>query len=276
MDAFTRSQLLALSEGFYRAQAEAFDASRGHHAWPGWERLAECLRDTAAEYRASRTNDLGSGKRALRVLDVGCGNARLARFLADAAFDVDYVGVDANAALLDAARDRLPADLREQCRLIQHDFLASGTPGADLPEGPFDLVVLMGVMHHVPGSDWRLALLRAASARLASDGILALATWQFALRDRFEKRRVEWSSLAPVLDRPIDESRLEGGDRLLRFGDDPSAPPRYCHQVADPEFESWPDALGMEALAEFRADGAEGDLNRYLVLRRPPDAPGPD
>jgi len=257
MDAFTRSQLLALSDAFYRAHAEAFDASRGHHPWPGWQRLLDWLPPADSQEKSS-----------LSVLDIGCGNARLARFLHDAGFEVKYVGVDANEALLTSARERLPEDLADRCLLTLQNFLLSDRPGSALPSGPFDLIAVMGVLHHVPGRDWRLALLRAAAQRLAHAGLLALATWQFADRKRFAGRMVSWSVVDPVLDKPIDLDQLETGDRLLRFGDDEAAAPRYCHQISDQEFEGWAEELGLEPMADYRADGAEGDLNRYWILRR--------
>lgn len=257
MNAFTRSQLLALSEAFYRAHAEAFDASRGDRAWPGWQRLLDWLPALDS-----------TPKPPLRVLDIGCGNARLARFLHDAGFDLSYLGVDADAALLALARRRWTAELGARCELTQQNFLRTDRPGSALPAGPFDLIAVMGVLHHVPGRDWRLALLRAAAERLAPGGRLALAAWQFADRERFARRTLDWSAAGRVLDQPIDPGELEPGDRLLRFGEDETTAPRYCHQVADREFEDWPQALGLEALAEYRADGAEGDLNRYWVLTR--------
>lgn len=265
MDQRTRSQLLALSEAFYRAHADAFDASRGHQAWPGWQRLLEWLPSPGSP----RSSEVSRDSK-LTVLDIGCGNARLVRFLDDAGFSPDctYTGVDANAELLLAARKRLAERPGDDCQLIQQDFLASDQPGAELPEGPFRLIAIMGVLHHVPGRDWRLRLLQAAAERLECGGILALATWQFAGRERFARRRVAWSDLGPVLGEEIDTACLEEGDALLRFGDDPSLPPRYCHQVSDEEFEAWPAQLGLEALADYRADGAQGDLNRYWVLER--------
>lgn len=260
MDPRTRSQLLALSDAFYRAHAEAFDASRGHQAWPGWQRLLEWL-PAPDSTRASTDQEL-------TVLDIGCGNARLVPFLDDAGFELAYTGVDANAALLLAARKRLKERPSNGCQLIQQDFLACDQPGDQLPAGPFRLITIMGVLHHVPGRDWRLRLLQAAAERLARGGILALAAWQFADRARFARRRVAWSKLGPVLGEEVDVGCLEDGDSLLRFGDDPKQPPRYCHQVADAEFEAWPDQLGLEPVADYRADGAQGDLNRYWVLVR--------
>ncbi|MEZ4333594.1 MAG: class I SAM-dependent methyltransferase [Myxococcota bacterium] len=261
MNARTRAQLLELNRRFYEAHAEAFDRSRGARAWPGWHRLLALLVPALRDPAASRPR-LG------RVLDVGCGNARLACFLDEAGVAFDYTGVDANAALLAAAQRQLPPAVAGTGRLIQQDFLAGPTPGDALPAGPFDLVVLMGVLHHVPGADWRLALLRAATARLAPAGRLALTTWQFASDPRESGRRVAFEALGPVLGAPIDVGALEPGDALLPFGADPLAPPRYCHAVADAEFEAWPRALGLACLADFRADGPRGDSNRYALMRR--------
>jgi SAM-dependent methyltransferase len=274
MDELTRRQLLALSAGFYRAHAAEFDASRAHHPWPGWLRVFEALRP-----RADRARGDGDESAPLRVLDVGCGNARLAAFLdeqlAGTASDPDrlrlarrlrYVGVDANAALLEAARARLPTGMAGAVALIQHDFLVEPEVGSGLPSGPFDLVALFGVLHHVPGREMRFALLKAARARLAPGGLLALTAWQFADRPRFQRRRAQWSELPPLLGASLDPAQLEPGDHLLRFGEDPDKPPRYCHQLSNAELDALPEALDLTLVDDFHADGAEGDLNRYLVL----------
>ena len=203
----------------------------------------------------------------------GCGNARLASFLAAAGFSLNYVGVDSNAALLRAARHRLAPESTGRVELAQADFLATDSPGESLPEGPFAFVALFGVLHHVPGRDWRLGLLRALAERTRPGGLLALAAWQFAGRDRFARRTVPWRELGPVLGEQVDTQQLEAGDVLLRFGPDPDLPPRYCHQVADAELDCIEENLSqlgleLQGVGDFRADGSEGDLNRYLVLRK--------
>ncbi len=264
MNLFTRNQLLEINRAFYEAHAEAFDRSRGARPWPGWQRLLPLLSSSAS----IATGD-GTGRRRLgSVLDIGCGNARFACFLHAAGFDLRYTGVDANPALLGAAHRQLPETLASSADLVLHDFLASGRPGDALPDGPFELVVLMGVLHHVPGADWRVRLLQAAAGRLAPSGLLVLAAWQFEDDPREQRKRLEWGALGPVLGESLDPGELEPGDVLLRFGDDPAAPPRFCHPVHDAEFERWPHTLGLSLVADFRADGARGIANRYAVLRR--------
>ena len=260
MKDLTRRQLHAISVAFYDAQSSAFDASRADLPWPGWDRLFPLLpepRDAAIDV----------------VLDIGCGNGRFAAALAASGRRIDYTGTDASEGLLEAARTRLGREFgsTDQGRLewIAQDFLATEVPGADLPDGPFSLVALMGVLHHVPSAAARAALLQSAAARVAPGGLLAITSWQFAGRARFEKRKVAWESIGPVLGESIDVADLDPGDTLLRFGDDPEAAPRYCHQVSPEEFEGWPSALGLETVADFRADGAQGDLNRHWIARKP-------
>ena len=44
-----------------------------------------------------------------------------------------------------------------------------------IPRGPFDLIGMFGVIHHVPGEAARLELLRALAERLTLGGTLAVA-----------------------------------------------------------------------------------------------------
>ena len=79
MRAETRERLDGINREFYSAQSAAFDATRDH-PWPGWER-------TLAVAPAWPQDG--------RVLDLGCGNGRFARFLAASGVDpFEYVGLD--------------------------------------------------------------------------------------------------------------------------------------------------------------------------------------
>lgn len=73
-----------------------------------------------------------------RVLELGCGEGRLARVIRDRGLEV--VGVDLSAAKIERARERHPN--------IQ--FVRSDIRALALPDASFDTVVLAEVLEHVP------------------------------------------------------------------------------------------------------------------------------
>jgi SAM-dependent methyltransferase len=233
--------LNAINRSFYRDAAAEFSATR-RDPWPGWERLPPLIE----EYLPGRD---------LRVLDVGCGNGRFAAFLAGAlpatCASLRYCGIDASAPLLEAVRARhLP-------------FAEVETRLADVVETPieeplgargFSLIAAFGVLHHVASERRRRRLLQSLAGRLEPGGLLALAIW------RFEE---EWNATAPE---PIDLAQLEAGDRLLPWGEDGRAV-RYCHFADEEETGRLVQAASLSVAATYTADGREGNLNRYFVLR---------
>jgi SAM-dependent methyltransferase len=251
MDPRTRDALRALDRRFYESCADAFDRTRDH-AWPGWERIPLPACAGAAQ--------------PLRVLDVGCGNARLATALRGRIDrGLDYTGVDQSPRMLAHARARL-AGLRGVAFTLCETDVLDGDPDAVLPEGPFDLVVAFGLLHHVPGHDARRSLLRALARRVAPGGVLAFTAWQFADRPRFARRIVPWSTLAATSASAIDPGALEPGDHLVAFGSRGGV--RYAHHCDEAELDALEGGLPLRPLARFSADGRSGDLNRYVVLGR--------
>ncbi|WP_119072598.1 class I SAM-dependent methyltransferase [Aggregatilinea lenta] len=233
MDEPTVRRLNDLNRQFYQITAPDFDASRAE-PWPGWERLLSHLRAP------------------LSVLDVGCGNGRLGVFLAERlGSGVRYHGLDSAPALLDRARAALAGT---DVRLDAWDLLDD-----PLPDGPYDVVALFGVLHHVPGADRRRALLADLAARVAPGGLLAFAAWRFYEFDRFRSRIVPWP----------DGITVEPGDHLLDWRRGTPAL-RYCHHVDEAEHAALVAATGLTELETYCADGRSHDLNRYTLLRRDP------
>jgi len=92
-----------------------------------------------------------------RILDIGCGTAEVLRFLPD---DVQYVGFDASPEYIERARARFGG---------RGSFFAKLVTDADLGTlGPFDLVMAMGVLHHL--SDTETDHVFALGARALADG----------------------------------------------------------------------------------------------------------
>ncbi len=255
MRAETAAALHRVNLDFYQRHAEEFDATR-QAAWAGWRQVAEAVEDS-------------SDGRCRSVLDLGCGNGRLAGFLEDRwQRRFDYLGIDASGSLLDLAAAR-SGDAG--WRFLRRDLLLQGLP-PELPGAPFQLVAVFGLMHHLPGAANRRGLLRRAARLLASGGLLAVSFWQFGDRARFRRRVVPWEEYNRTAAEPIDASDLEPGDRLLTWGTPDAAgsgPPavRYCCWTPPPAADRLLDGLPLEQVAAYSADGAGRDQNLYRLMR---------
>lgn len=93
------------------------------------------------------------------VLDLGCGYGPKARFFVGR---TRYVGVDSNAKYIDVARKRYPNSGAE---FVVGDIADPKV----LAMGPFDLVFLAGVLHHL-NSDEVTALARASKNIVTKTG----------------------------------------------------------------------------------------------------------
>jgi SAM-dependent methyltransferase len=244
----TAEALRAVNRRFYRERASEFSRTR-ERPWSGWGEILARAGALLPEHP--------------RVLDVGCGNGRFARFLEERlGRTFDYCGVDESPLGLAEAQKRLPS--RENVVLVEHDFLE-----APLPEGEFDLLVLFGVLHHVPGRENRIGLLTRLSRLLAHGGLLAFSLWRFDRFPRFRKKIVPWDDFRSLTGIEIDLSDLEPGDHILTWGGDPPAY-RFCHAMSEEEEEEdLVRSLPLDLVSRFDA-GAEP--NRYFVFRYPQTA----
>jgi SAM-dependent methyltransferase len=141
------------------------------------------------------------------------------------------------------------------------DFVEAGS---ELPKGPFSLIGLFGILHHVPSHAHRRELLRGLGERLAPGGILALTTWQFEAFARFQNRLVPWTDYNRTAAEPIETAQLEKGDHLLPWGDEGIAH-RYCHFTSEEDTRALLEGLSFEMIDSYAADGREGNLNRYFI-----------
>ena len=99
--------------------------------------------------------------------------------------------------------------------------------------------------------------MRSAAESVLPGGTLVFAAWRFFEQERFRQRIVPWTADIDVEkhDYLLDWRR---GERALR----------YCHYIDDDEHAQLIEATGLTVIDDYRADGAEGDLNRYTVLRK--------
>jgi SAM-dependent methyltransferase len=230
MDEQTIQRLNAINREFYITIVDDFDATR-RNSWQGWERLLHLLHTP------------------LTVLDVGCGNGRFGVFLAERlGGQIHYHGVDNNPALLDRARQSLTT--------IEAQFEERDVVEMPPDDGKYDLVALFGVLHHIPGEQQRLNLIKSLAERLAPNGLLVFTCWRFYEFSRFRER---------IVPMPAGLS-AEPGDYLLEWRRGEKAL-RYCHYADDTEVERLIAASMLSSVVQYRADGYGGDMNLYVVLK---------
>lgn len=255
MDPAVQTQLLALNRRFYEQVAEPFDATR-RATPPGKVALVARLPlDTEADGTP------------VTLLDVGCGNGRLAWLLDErpGAGDgcIAYTGVDGNAALLDAARGHTQTLRHVTARFVQADLAAPDWPTRiDGAADGFDIAVCLATLHHFPGFALRARLLSQIAGLVKPGGLIAISTWQFLANERMARKVLPWAEIG------LDAAAVELGDALLPWRQAVYAV-RYVHQIDAAEVAALADTAGLSIVDSYRADGKEGNLNLYTLFRCP-------
>ena len=237
MDKEIVEKLLALNREFYAAFAQPFAASRP---------VSDPALTAILPYIPQRA----------RVLDVGCGNGRLALLLDRERPGATYLGLDTVPELIETAHAQ--AGQLANVKFHVADVARPGWENA-LPSAPFDCVVCLAVLHHIPGFDLRARVLRGLAGLLETDGRLILSTWQFLENERMRRKIVDWAKA------DISQESLEEGDYLLDWKREGRGW-RYCHLVDQAEIKRLAAASDLRVRETFRAGGREGNLSLFAVL----------
>ncbi len=227
-------RLLDLNRTFYQRHAAAFAETRTRPQ-PGVQRLLRALPRQAA------------------VLDLGCGHGLVAQELARRGHRGRYVGMDASQALLEIARQG-PAP--PGATFLLADLAQAGW--AQGLAGPFDVALTFALLHHLPGQDLRLALLRQVHDLLAPEGRLMLSVWNFLASERLRARVVPWEETG------LTAADVDPGDHLLDWRHRGHGL-RYVHHFTEAELRRLAAQAGFEVLDTFTSDGEGGRLGVYQV-----------
>ncbi len=149
--------------------------------------------------------------RGAHVLDYGCGPGFLLVFLAATSQIAEGIGCDLAAPPLQSARDAARRVGAENRLAFSHIKSLE-----DAPQGRFDAVTMVDVLHHVPVAQ-RPSIFAAAAERVAPGGV-------FIYKDMATRPR--WRRLAHNLD-----------DYLFTR--------QWVEQVPDGAVETWADASGL-------------------------------
>lgn len=256
ISAFTAEQLSRITSEFYAQQAQSFSATR-QMSWQGWRQCLDAMPQFLAGEKPS-------------VLDVGCGNLRFARFLCDEAGIVPtkYFAVDNCKPLVESG----DADAHvSELAFIELDVIKSlldNTLSSRLTVPACDLVVAFGFVHHVPGAEKRLQLLRTLLEKTKSGGYVCVSFWQFMNSQKLAAK-AQKTTAQGLRALGIDASELEGHDYLIGWQDKVNTW-RYCHHFSQEELDELLASLGSDVrvCAQFSADGKDNNLNRYVIFQR--------
>jgi len=239
MDKKTIRQLNRVNKEFYLQSQEYFNRTRQYY-WSGWEKLLPYLQ----------------GK-SLKVLDVGCGNGRFGKFLKENIKNIDYIGIDNNEYLLKQAKKNVAGS-----KLIKQDVLQAWRLGKE----KFDLVVMIGLLHHIPGFENRVKILRKAKDSLKENGLIILTVWQFNKLKRMTRKIVPWQKFKKLTKINVDVKNLEKNDYIINWKKGPTAY-RFVHLIDEEEVDQILKRLNMQLVADFEADAKKGQGNRYIILK---------
>jgi 2-polyprenyl-3-methyl-5-hydroxy-6-metoxy-1,4-benzoquinol methylase len=229
-------QLLRLNSAFYEHFGDAFAQTRGVQQ-PGLQRLVLNL------------PAIGS------LLDVGCGNGRLAHVFDQAGLSLTYLGVDASESLLVAARAQLSRLQHVHASFLHADVTRPGWEWA-LSQRSFPGIALLAVLHHVPSWQLRRSLLVTLRGLLADDGVLAVSTWQFLSSERLRRKIVSWSAIG------LEPNAVEPSDYLLDWRRGGHGL-RYCRAIDQAELTNLAAETGFRLRTAFLADNG---LNLFAIL----------
>ena len=234
MNPTTLSRLLELNREFYQTFALQFSATR-QRLQPGVLRVLEQVKPTD------------------NILDLGCGNGELARQLARRSHVGVYNGLDFSPTLFKQAAAGQPTNFH----FLQADL--SGTKwDATLQREQYDIVLAFAVLHHLPGAELRMQVLRKVKSLLRQGGRFIHSEWQFLNSPRLKARIQPWDAIG------LSESDVDPGDYLLDWRQGGHGL-RYVHHFSETELEQLAEAAGFRILETFLSDGENNRLGLYQL-----------
>mgnify|MGYP001578208326 CR=1 FL=1 len=217
MDTNYAQYLLEKTRQDYDLIAEDFSKTR-QFIWEDLKPMAECIEDGD------------------RVLDLGCGNGRLVDLFKDK--NIEYVGVDNSARLIEAARHRYPGK----------KFLVAGALNLPFPANSFDKVFSIAVLHHIPSEEMRHYFFQEINRVLKPGGLAVVTVWNLWRKKKALSLLFKYTFL-----KLIGKSKLDFQDIFYPWknNEGKETAQRYIHLFTKLELASLLKKAGFKAGTAF-------------------------
>ena len=234
-------QLIGINRSFYNDFARSWSTSRVT-IHPGIVRVFDLMQPTG------------------HMLDLGCGDGRVGRWARDRAELLSmesYLGADFSDELLRNA-EKDDADISFVCA----DLCAAGWSHKIRDRrARYDSIVCFSALHHIPGHEQRLSVMREVHELLEPGGKFAVSVWQLSHVPRLQQKIVPWETVN------LSQNELEANDLLVdwKMGGEGF---RYVHEFSERELLRLFHDAGFHEAEAFRSDGQTGDMGLYVLGRR--------
>lgn len=108
-----------------------------------------------------------------KILDLGCGNGRLAKLFPKN----NYTGVDPSKQLINISQKLNPG----------YKFLVSKPNKLNFSNGSFDIIYCLAVFHHIPSKKIRIEFLKEIKRLLIQNGICVFTVWNIKYHPKISK-----------------------------------------------------------------------------------------
>lgn len=236
----TKEAIIKLNTDFYVSNSREFHQNRQGRNWGGVE---DCFKYITLQ------------KHAISVLDIACGNARFAGLVSDKfkTSTINYVGVDNNKELIKQSKELVSSLNFEKYRFIEKSVFSKELI---LPKA--DLVVALGITHHIPDSKFRKNWLVHLTSFVEKQGYLLLSFWD---TDK-ENTLTELPQLG------IYKKDLQEGDMFFSWGK--SNVYRYYHKYSEKELSLITNLIldqGFELIKVFSKKEFNKNTNKYYIYK---------
>jgi tRNA (uracil-5-)-methyltransferase TRM9 len=241
------NKLIDLNFQFYQTFSASFSKSR-FSVQPGVKKIV-------ADYILTPTSS-----KSVSILDIGCGNGEIARYLNTKSYEGKYFGIDSSPALLDFSGNTSLSPKFSPTFLVKD--ITTLNWADKFSRNAYNCIVSFAVLHHIPGAELRNNIIGSIRKLIADDGLFIHSQWQFMNSPRLSKRIVSWEKIG------VSPSQLDPGDYLLDWrAEEGKTGYRYIHLYTEDELIQYAVRNGFCVIDSFYSDGKEGNLALYQTWK---------